>query len=132
MLSSAIAMLNAFMPDLEHHIIGHLIVALVVSALSCIMLVSLDKVADYLKASGDADSAVHIIEHIILAHGLLIGISWEVCFAIGMHAIGHALGAWGPNVDVYLAMFLCVVVVPAYRLFMLPELKLREAKVKAH
>ena len=44
MLSSAIAMLNAFSPYLEHHLIGHLIVALVVSALSCLMLVSLDKV----------------------------------------------------------------------------------------
>ena len=44
MLSSAIAMLNAFLPHLEHHLIGHLIVALVVSALSCLMLVSLDKV----------------------------------------------------------------------------------------
>ncbi|CAK9089838.1 Solute carrier family 35 member B1-like [Durusdinium trenchii] len=130
MLSCSISMLNAFLPHLEHHLIGHLIVALVVSALSCVMLVSLDKVADYLKASGDADSAVHIIQHIILAHGLLIGISWEVCFAIGMHAIGHAME--GPNVDVYLALFLCLVVVPAYRLFMLPELKQREAKVKCH
>jgi len=46
MLSSAIAMLNAFSPYLEHHLIGHLIVALVVSALSCLMLVSLDKVVD--------------------------------------------------------------------------------------
>lgn len=45
MLSSAIAMLNAFSPYLEHHLIGHLIVALVVSALSCLMLVSLDKVS---------------------------------------------------------------------------------------
>lgn len=44
MLSSAIAMLNAFLPHLEHHLIGHLYVALVVSALSCLMLVSLDKV----------------------------------------------------------------------------------------
>jgi len=130
MLSSAIAMLNAFSPYLEHHLIGHLIVALVVSALSCLMLVSLDKVADTLKAGGNAESAVHIIQHIILAHGLLIGISWEVCFALGMHAIGHAMQ--GPNVDVYLAVFLCLVVVPAYRLFMLPELKLREAKAKAH
>eukprot|EP00913_Durusdinium_trenchii_P000271 g245.t1 len=130
MLSCSISMLNAFLPHLEHHLIGHLIVALVVSALSCVMLVSLDKVADYLKASGDADSAVHIIQHIILAHGLLIGISWEVCFAIGMHAIGHAME--GPNVDVYLALFLCLVVVPAYRLFMLPELKQREAKVKKY
>lgn len=41
---------------------------------SCLCL---GQVADYLKASGDADSAVHIIQHIILAHGLLIGISWE-------------------------------------------------------
>ena len=39
-------MLNAFSPYLEHHLIGHLIVALVVSALSCLMLVSLDKVVD--------------------------------------------------------------------------------------
>ncbi len=54
----------------------------------------------------------------------------QVCFALGMHAIGHAMQ--GPNVDVYLAVFLCLVVVPAYRLFMLPELKLREAKAKAH
>eukprot|EP00435_Cladocopium_sp_Y103_P030258 s2110_g7.t1 len=106
-------MLNAFQPYLEHHLIGHLIVALVVSALSCLMLISLDKVADTLKAGGDAESAVHIIQHIILAHGLLIGISWEVCFALGMHAIGHAMQ--GPNVDVYLAVFLCLVVVPAYR-----------------
>lgn len=43
MLSCAIAMLNAFKPQLEHHLIGHLVVALVVSALSCLMLVSLDK-----------------------------------------------------------------------------------------
>lgn len=44
MLSCSISMLNAFLPHLEHHLIGHLIVALVVSALSCVMLVSLDKV----------------------------------------------------------------------------------------
>ena len=36
------------------------------------------QVADTLKAGGNAESAVHIIQHIILAHGLLIGISWEV------------------------------------------------------
>ena len=35
-----------------------------------------------------------------------------------MHAIAHVTE--GPNVDVYLAVFLCLVVVPAYRLFMLP------------
>ena len=91
MLSSAIAMLNAFMPHLEHHLIGHLLVALVVSALSCLMLVSLDKVADALKASGDAESTVHIIQHVILAHGLLIGISWE--------AGAKILGLWWMDVD---------------------------------
>jgi hypothetical protein len=56
--------------------------------------------------------------------------SAQVCFALGMHAIAHVTE--GPNVDVYLAVFLCLVVVPAYRLFMLPELKLREAKTKCH
>jgi len=130
MLSCAIAMMNAFLPTLEHHLIGHLIVALVVSALSCVMLLFLDKVADALKGSSGAESTLHIIQHIILAHGLLIGISWEVCFALGMHAISHAME--GPNVDIYLAVFLCIVVVPAYRLFMLPELRCREAKVKSH
>ena len=130
MLSCAIAMMNAFLPYLEHHLIGHLIVALFVSALSCLMLLCLDKLADSLKSSGGAESALHIIDHIILAHGLLIGISWEVCFALGMHAISHAME--GPNVDIYLAVFLCIVVVPAYRLFMLPELKAREAKIKSH
>ena len=49
------------------------------------MLLGLDKVADALKAGGNAESAIHIIQHIILAHGLLIGISWEVCFALSMH-----------------------------------------------
>lgn len=43
-----------------------------------------------------------------------------------MHAISHAMD--GPNVDIFLAVFLCLVVVPAYRLFMLPELKARAAK----
>lgn len=130
MLSCAVAMLNAFMPELEHHLIGHLIVALVVSALSCLMLLCLDKVADAMKGSSGSESTLHIINHIILAHGLLIGISWEVCFALGMHAISHVMD--GPNVDIYLAVFLCLVVVPAYRLFMLPELRTREAKIKSH
>eukprot|EP00930_Biecheleria_cincta_P031824 TRINITY_DN22070_c0_g1_i1.p1 TRINITY_DN22070_c0_g1~~TRINITY_DN22070_c0_g1_i1.p1 ORF type:complete len:641 (+),score=161.23 TRINITY_DN22070_c0_g1_i1:94-2016(+) len=132
MLFCATACLNANLVDFRFHLAGHLLVALGLSAASCLVVLCLDKVADVLKKGADSATTVHIIGHIIEANGLLIGIGWEICFAMSMHAIGFDLNGMGKNVTLGLMAFLSLVVVPAYRLYMLPELNTRMAKVGHH
>eukprot|EP00930_Biecheleria_cincta_P031826 TRINITY_DN22070_c0_g1_i4.p1 TRINITY_DN22070_c0_g1~~TRINITY_DN22070_c0_g1_i4.p1 ORF type:complete len:606 (+),score=139.83 TRINITY_DN22070_c0_g1_i4:85-1902(+) len=132
MLFCATACLNANLVDFRLHLAGHLIVALGLSAASCLVVLCLDNVADVLKKGADSATTVHMIGHIIEANGLLIGIGWEICFALSMHAIGFDLNSMGKNVTLGLMGFLSLVVVPAYRMYMLPELEMRMAKVGHH
>jgi len=132
MLFCATACLNANLADFKQHLAGHLLVALGLSSCSCLIVLCLDRVADLLKKGSSSATTVHIIGHIIEANGLLIGIGWEICFALSMHAIGFDLNDMGKNVTLGLMAFLSLVVVPAYRLYMLPELNARMAKVGHH
>lgn len=132
MLFSATACLNANLAQLQFHLAGHLIVALCLSGASCLMVLCLDKVADVLKNQAGNAAMVHMLNHIIGANGVLIGIAWEICFALSVHAIGFDLNHFGKNVTLVLIALLILVVVPAYRLFMLPELNTRREKVGHH
>jgi len=132
MLFCATACLNANLEKFRFHLAGHLIVALGLSGASCLMVLCLDRIADVLKKGADGATMVHIIGHIIEANGLLIGIGWEICFALSLHAIGFDLSNLGKNVTLALMAFLSLVVVPAYRMFMLPELDARRLKTGHH
>lgn len=132
MLFSATACLNAYLAELRFHLAGHLIVALCLSGASCLMVLCLDKIADVLKEGAGNAAMVHILSHIIEANGILIGIGWEICFALSMHAIGFDLNHMGKNMTLVVMAFLSLVIVPAYRLFMLPELNARREKAGQH
>lgn len=105
---------------------GHVKVALAVSFIVCVVILCLDKVADNILGGAETDGAMLVITHMIMAHGLLIGISWEVCFFLSMRAISDTHSASGERVNLIIGIFLCIVVVPAYRFFMLPESKIRK------
>lgn len=125
MLYCATAFLNANLERYRYQLMGHIIIALAISGMCCVVIVFLDKVADFLRMGSDADEIVHIIHHIIETHGLLVGISWEICFKVSAEVIGINMQAMGKNVAVGFGTCLCLVVVPAYRMYMIPELEKR-------
>lgn len=127
MLYSATAFLNTNLKMYRYQLTGHIVVALAVSALCCLVVVLLDRVADFLRTSNSSDEIVHIINHIIETHGLLVGISWEICYNVSMQVIGVNMNAMGENMAAVFGVCLCLVVVPAYRMYMLPELEKRRA-----
>lgn len=96
--------------------------ALVVSLLSFLIIFVLDAIAD---AQTEGSEEQRAFAKIILAKGLLIGFSWEGCFATAFHCISHGFGEWVKVGNFGLSIALCIVVIPAYRMYILPEMDAR-------
>jgi len=106
-------------------IIVKIILALSVSACTFGIIFLLDMLSNLQESGGLTQRA---ITKIILAKGLLIGFSWEGCFETAFHAISHRAGDWVTCVNLGLSICLCVVVIPAYWKYILPEVEMRLAQ----
>jgi len=93
-------------------------VALVTTFLTFGVILILDKIADMHVAGGQTE---RIIVTIINANSFLIGFSWEVCFSKALVAIGGPRGNVSGITHLLLSILVCMVVIPAYRWYLLPE-----------
>eukprot|EP00448_Togula_jolla_P022434 CAMPEP_0170591380 /NCGR_PEP_ID=MMETSP0224-20130122/12373_1 /TAXON_ID=285029 /ORGANISM="Togula jolla, Strain CCCM 725" /LENGTH=592 /DNA_ID=CAMNT_0010915241 /DNA_START=100 /DNA_END=1878 /DNA_ORIENTATION=+ len=91
--------------------------ALGLSALSFVLIFCLDLAKDSEDTGGDADAA---IIKIIGAQGLAIGFSWEQCFDTSVEVLAEGW-SFPTFMKLILATFVCIIVVPAYRLYILPS-----------
>lgn len=96
---------------------GKLLQAVLVSFGCTLVIFVLDVVGD------GSDSCKKALKGLITSLGLLVGISWEGAFAMGVEEIavnwetkGHQLA-----VKIFLALSLVMIVLPAWRLFILPK-----------
>mmetsp|Transcript_44224 Transcript_44224/g.100463 ORF Transcript_44224/g.100463 Transcript_44224/m.100463 type:complete len:354 (-) Transcript_44224:55-1116(-) len=113
-----------------HSTIHHVLLALSVSFASISMVFVLDYIHD-LDSTGDlADKA---IKKVIMAIGILIGFSWEEAFNAGCDAFASlAPGFWGTVLLKFvLGCTVAVVVVPAWRLYILRNTMVEEKKARA-
>jgi len=106
--------------SLGHGVMASVIIALIVSAISFLLIFVLDKIAD-LDATGDEiDTAIFTV---ILSFGIMVGFSWEVCFDTGIETISEEVfpeGAWREWSKLTMAVVLAAIALPAWRLYILP------------
>lgn len=122
--------LHFFFPRLQTEALtSKIVIALAVSLVSFSIIFVLDAVADQHTAGSEEQRA---IAKVILAKGLLIGFSWEGCFATAFHCISHSFGEWVKCTNLGLSVCLCIVVIPAYRQYILPEMERRLAVLHEH
>jgi hypothetical protein len=106
--------------------LGEVIQATAVTIFSFTVIYFLDKEEDSLTARGSSNSkrikrAVHSL---IIALGVLVGFSWEKCFDVAVDQTADNLGGMpAPLVKLLMAATLCVIVVPAWRWYILPVVK---------
>mmetsp|Transcript_85600 Transcript_85600/g.227420 ORF Transcript_85600/g.227420 Transcript_85600/m.227420 type:complete len:569 (-) Transcript_85600:127-1833(-) len=121
--------LHYFLPRLETEALtSKIVIALAVSLVTFSIIFILDIVADQHTAGSEEQRA---IAKVILAKGLLIGFSWEGCFATAFHCISHGFGDWVKCTNLGLSVCLCIVVIPAYRRYIMPEMERRLAVLHA-
>jgi len=102
---------------------GAVVLALIVSAISFVMIFILDKIADADSTGKEADKA---IEKMILALGILIGFSWEKSFDVSVGQVAEVMH-YQSKIPVsiaklLMAFLLMALVVPAWRIYILSTL----------
>jgi len=102
---------------------GAVVLALIVSAVSFVMIFILDKIADSDSTGKEADKA---IEKIILALGILIGFSWEKSFDVSVGQVAEVMHYCSKIpvsiAKLLMALLLMALVVPAWRIYILSTL----------
>jgi len=120
--------LHYFAPERNTEgILARIIVALAVSASAFLLIFILDLVADLQKRGSEVQQA---LAKVILAKGVLIGNSWECCFTEAFQAITFRCGQWMMLANLGLSICLCLVVIPAYWTYILPEIDSRLEGIK--
>mmetsp|Transcript_36643 Transcript_36643/g.103354 ORF Transcript_36643/g.103354 Transcript_36643/m.103354 type:complete len:582 (-) Transcript_36643:84-1829(-) len=111
----------------EHGMIKEVILALFVTAVAFIMIFFLDTLADkFKKSASDVDQALRAI---VQAYGILIGFSWEKAFDVAVEECTEFLDFMNAAVaKLMLALILAAVVIPAWRLHILPNIMDMEAE----
>jgi len=95
-------------------------VALAATAVAFSMIYGLDKIADMKSTGDDVDKAIRTV---CMSLALLIGFGWEKTFDMAVEAsVSGAQISWLPDYagKMALALFLCAIVLPAWRKFILP------------
>jgi len=106
------------LPDIPpESIVIHITSALVASLLAFAAVFVVDKVADHLLPGHPLH---HMLLHVIMANGFLVGFSWETSFSIAINQVGKMLGSKGVALNLTLTFLMVLVVLPAYRLYMIP------------
>lgn len=93
------------------------VVALFLSFASFSWILVLDKIAD---AEWTGEKADEIIIQIIAAIGILVGFAWEQCFDAAVDALASVSPAGALATKCVLTTFCVVIIVPAWRWWMLP------------
>mmetsp|Transcript_30040 Transcript_30040/g.48452 ORF Transcript_30040/g.48452 Transcript_30040/m.48452 type:complete len:499 (+) Transcript_30040:2-1498(+) len=94
--------------------------ALTVTAMAFVLIFGLDKVAD---SNFDDVEVHHALRGMIAGLGLLVGFSWERCFDASLDGLAkhRDFGTLSPEVSrVVLAIALALLVLPAWKWFILP------------
>jgi uncharacterized membrane protein len=105
---------------LREGIFGKVVVAIVVSALSFILIFFLDKLADSEKTSDAVDELIVIV---IGSFGIMIGFSWEQSFDTGVEVIAEAFSEESKHwMQLLITLMLAGVVLPAWKWYILPNL----------
>eukprot|EP00928_Gymnodinium_smaydae_P013183 TRINITY_DN14818_c0_g2_i1.p1 TRINITY_DN14818_c0_g2~~TRINITY_DN14818_c0_g2_i1.p1 ORF type:complete len:538 (+),score=88.14 TRINITY_DN14818_c0_g2_i1:108-1721(+) len=94
-------------------------VAFALTVTSFVSMILLDMSADRHEAGGEVE---RMLVRIIMANGLLVGFSWEVCFSKALHTVAVSFGHAGTLFNLMLSLGVAAVVVPAYRLYVLPRI----------
>lgn len=111
----------------EHGMIKEVILALFVTAVAFTMIFFLDTLADkFKKSASDVDQALRAI---VQAYGILIGFSWEKAFDVAVEECTEFLDFMNAAVaKLMLAIILAAVVIPAWRMHILPNIMDMEAE----
>eukprot|EP00929_Paragymnodinium_shiwhaense_P012897 TRINITY_DN120775_c0_g1_i1.p1 TRINITY_DN120775_c0_g1~~TRINITY_DN120775_c0_g1_i1.p1 ORF type:complete len:1004 (-),score=263.48 TRINITY_DN120775_c0_g1_i1:244-3255(-) len=102
-------------------IIEKVSVALIISFLIFLIIFALDKLAD----AHLSDSADEAIGYIITSKGLSIGFSWEQSFDVAVTSLSKVC-ARPALAKLAMASSLCLIVIPAYRWYVMAEVHKRE------
>lgn len=94
---------------------ARMIMSLSFSFLGFFLIIVLDFLAD----KGHAEKET--LATLTLTVALVIGLSWEACFSTAVEAVGQVWGDYGPYVDSGLSLLLCLIVVPAWAMFILTK-----------
>eukprot|EP00928_Gymnodinium_smaydae_P087004 TRINITY_DN7136_c0_g1_i1.p1 TRINITY_DN7136_c0_g1~~TRINITY_DN7136_c0_g1_i1.p1 ORF type:complete len:531 (-),score=142.89 TRINITY_DN7136_c0_g1_i1:100-1692(-) len=106
---------------------GSILIALLLTAVSFAGVFVLDFIADRLAVGHGARS----VRSLVLALGILVGFAWEKSFDIAMEDVAHSGRLFGipPTLTTYImGIVLCVVVLPAWRWYILPKTVEEEAE----
>jgi hypothetical protein len=74
---------------------------------------------DFIADKGLVDRSC--VQGLIDTVGLLLGLSWEACITTAVHGLGEALPGKEMIIDASVDLFLCLAVIPAWALFILPQ-----------
>jgi len=88
--------------------------ALALSVFAFLYALVLDKIGDKMIRGGKFHQA---LTKVMLSQGLMVGFSWEQCFFPAEENITR-----GPVSAMGCSLLLCVIVLPAYRWFVLPKI----------
>jgi len=106
------------LPDIPpESIVIHITSALMASLLAFAAVFVVDKVADHVPPE---HPLYHMLLHVIMANGFLVGSSWKTSFSIAINQVGKMLGSKGVALNLTLTFLMVLVVLPAYRLYMIP------------
>jgi len=104
-------------------IVGKIALALVVSLFLFSIIFVLDKVADSDFITKETDV---VLVKVIVSKGLAIGFAWEQCFDAAVDVVGGETPQ-AFTTKLLVAGFIVVLVVPAYRLYVLPKVDAAQA-----
>lgn len=104
--------------------------AMFLSFASFALIFILDKIADMDATGENADRAIRTI---ITSLGLVIGFSWEQCFDMAVESITERMSGDAPKCwpKLLITLFLAIIVLPAWRLYILKNVMELEAKSDA-
>jgi len=97
-----------------HTMMGHVILCLALSALSCLAVFGLDKVDDMHKGSEDSRTGAQAIQVIVNAIAILVGFSWEQTFDHGVVAVASQTDH-PETVKIVMGLCITAVIMPMWR-----------------
>lgn len=100
---------------------GQLCMAVLCSIVSMLILIIFDKLSDWLSSWGEG------IRSVMTALVMLMGLAWQSVFVTAIKCRSHAEYAGSGDEfkrafhDFQIALFLCILIIPAWALYMLPK-----------
>jgi len=121
----------------SHEILGRVLLAFMLTAFAALSVFAVDKTADAMRThfSGDRDTLTFLEEItrvIVNSLGILVGFSWEHSFDGSVEDVASTTSTPlpPPEFQLFLGLSVCVLILPAWRDYMLEKVMLIDVMLK--